>query len=142
MASAALVLMCGARGAAQVPDPYATQLAQALARSEQALMNEGGYRRMSGPYSGGLLTGQTQRFSFLFHGGGEYRAVAVCDVDCRNIDLRLYDQSGNPITTDAAIGRAASVTSQPRWTGPFVVEVRITQCLQTPCYFALNVYER
>jgi hypothetical protein len=141
-ASALLALAALAQpGAAQVPDPYATQLAQGLARQERLWAQEG-YQRVDGPHAGGLPAGGAQRFSFLFHSGGEYRVVAVCDVDCRNIDLRLYDQMGNPIIADGAVGRAATITSQPRWTGPFVVEVRITHCRAAPCYFALNVYER
>lgn len=138
---AVALFMMGSPTGAQVPDPWASQLAQQLARHEANLEREG-FERVGAPYSGGLGPGQAQRFNIMLHAGSAYRIVGVCDVDCRNLDMRLYDQNRNPISADNNVGRTAAVTSQPRWTGPFTVEIVMSHCAQAPCYFAFAIYRQ
>jgi hypothetical protein len=125
----------------QVPGPEASELAADLARLGRGLERQG-YSRVAGPFSGGLAQGRAQRFNVTLRAGGDFRLVAACDSTCRDVDMLLYDQSGHLISGDRSTERIATVTSQPRWTGPFTVEVVMAHCADPPCYFAFNIYGR
>jgi hypothetical protein len=136
-----LAALAGAAMAQGVPDPWAGQLAAQLARAERAFTGQG-YSRVAGPFSGSLPRGGSRRFNITLRAGGDYRVVGVCDNDCRDLDMRIFDQNANLIAENTDRDDMPIVTSQPRWTGPFAVEVTMYHCAAAPCYFAFNVYGR
>ncbi|HET9230459.1 MAG TPA: hypothetical protein VFO00_04175, partial [Vitreimonas sp.] len=85
---AALALLAGS-AQAQVPDPYARELAQRLTRAE-ALLTENGYARAAGPFAGGMPERRARRYTVMLRAGQDYRIVGVCDSRCGNLDLRLF----------------------------------------------------
>lgn len=141
LVGAAALFLVGGPVLAQVavPEPYATQLARELARHEEDLDGRG-FQRIGSPFTGGLATNEAQRFNMMLRAGLRYYVVGVCDADCRNLDMRLIDQHGNVITFDEMNGRSAVVSSQPRWTGPFSIEIVMRDCREGICYFAFAVY--
>jgi hypothetical protein len=64
---AALALLTGP-AAAQVPDPFARELAQRLTRAEMVL-TENGYARAAGPFAGGLPERRARRFTVMLRAG-------------------------------------------------------------------------
>ncbi|MGE0830758.1 MAG: hypothetical protein AB7O04_15595 [Hyphomonadaceae bacterium] len=141
-AMAGLTALCAGGGlaAAQVPDEAARQLARQLASYEHQF-ERGGFDRVDGPYSGGLRQGQSRYFNVTLEAGSEYQIIGVCDSSCMDLDMRLYDQNGAPISENLATDNVPIVSSRPRWTGPFRVMVTMYRC-EDPrgCYFAFNVY--
>ncbi len=126
---------------AQVPDPYARELAQRLSRAEMVLV-ESGYARAAGPFAGGLSTGQGRRFSVMLRAGQDYRIVGVCETRCRNFDMRLYDPDNRLIGEDVMEDNVPVVHIRPRMTGRHDIETIMDRCAGGPCWFAFNVYSR
>lgn len=137
-AAAALI---ASPAAAQVPDTYARQLAAQLVQVESVVTGDG-YRRVQGPITGGLA--DNARFDHLvtLQAGRSYKIIGVCDNDCTDVDIRLYDQNNNLIDEDLLVDDLPIVDVTPQWTGPFRVQVIMATCNVAPCYYAFNVYGR
>ena len=140
-AAAVALLLVAAPAVAQVPQPYAGQLLALLRHADQ-LMNQYGYNRAAGPFSGELNARATARFPITLRAGGDYRIVGVCDTRCSDLDMRLYDQSGTLRGQDVDTDDVPVVQANPSVTGVYNVEVIMYQCRAAPCYYAFNVYTR
>jgi hypothetical protein len=127
--------------AAQVPDPYARELAQRLARAEIPL-SENGYARAAGPFAGGLPQQRARRFRVMLRAGQDYRIVGVCDRRCRDLDLRLFTAGNRLIAQDLQNDAAPVIHVRPLATGNYDIEAVMAQCDDAPCWFAFNVYSR
>ncbi len=136
----AFVLLASPAGA-QVPDPFARDLAQQLARAETILSNEG-YSRAAGPFAGGLSQRSSRRYTVTLRAGQDYRIVGVCDSRCRDIDLRVLDQNNAVIVQDLLDDRVPVVQVRPRVTGQYDIELSMFACGAQPCWYAVNVYAR
>jgi hypothetical protein len=140
-AALAAALLC-APAAAQVPDPYARAMAQALSRTDQFVAQQG-YQRAAGPFAGGLAQGQGRRVPITLRAGQEYRIVGVCDDRCRDVDLRVFNVNGIVIGEDVARDALPIVDVRPPVTGQHFVEVQMPACgASDVCYYAFNVYAR
>lgn len=140
-AAAALVLLSGAPASAQVPDPFARELARQLAQAD-ALLGQHGYSRVAGPFAGGLQQRATRRIPLTLRAGQDYSIAGFCDTHCRDIDLRVYDENNQLLGEDALTDDVPMVNVQPKFTGSYSVEVVMYQCNASPCYYAFNVYAR
>ncbi|HYD89391.1 MAG TPA: hypothetical protein VEA80_18070 [Vitreimonas sp.] len=141
LAAAAALTLAAQPAAAQVPDPYARELAQRLSRAETVLV-ENGYARAAGPFAAGLGEREGRRFSLMMRAGQDYRVVGVCESRCRDFNLRLFDASGRLIGQDVLEDNVPVVHVRPRTTGRHTVEVEMVRCVSEPCWFAFNVYSR
>ena len=140
---AALALLAAAPAAAQVPDPYARELAHKLAQAEQVL-SESGYSRAAGPFAGGLAPRESRTYTVTLRAGLDYRVIGVCDSRCGDIDLRLYDPSHNQIAQDVLDDNIPVLQVRPASTGGYQIEVDMYRCsaAPSPCWYAFNVYSR
>lgn len=139
-ALAALALLAGP-AAAQVPDPFARELAQKLTRAELVL-SDYGYARAAGPFAGGLREGEERRFSVMLRAGQDYRVVGVCDNRCRDLDLRLFDPDARIVAADTGSDARPVIHVRPYSSGRHDIEVEMRQCAVATCWFAFNVYSR
>jgi hypothetical protein len=130
-----------APAAAQIPDPFARELAQTLTRVDQ-VQNQSSFSRAAGPFGGGLAQGQGQRFTLNLRANQSYRIAGICDARCGDMDLRLFDPNGALVTQDIALDATPMINVNPALTGAYTVEASIAQCGAAPCYFAFNVYAR
>jgi len=137
---AALSLGFGAPASAQVPDPFARELAQKLTRVELTL-SEQGYMRAAGPFPGGVATRESSAIPLSLRAGQEYSIVAVCDGRCV-LDLRLLDPNGAAFARAAAGEGAWVMRVRPRLTGSHTVNVEAASCAAAQCWYAVNVYAR
>ncbi|MET0183015.1 MAG: toll/interleukin-1 receptor domain-containing protein [Caulobacterales bacterium] len=101
-----------------------------------------GFQLVGQPYMNGLAQGGEQAVPVELHTGYEYRIVAVCDRDCTDIDLRLFDENNVEVATDVAVDDNPIVQVSPRWTGAFSLKVVMASCSVAPCYFAAQLYGR
>lgn len=139
-AGAVLLAVLAAPAAAQVPDPYARELAQRLARVE-TVMSDSNYMRAAGPFFGPLSSGDARRFTVTLRAGQEYRIVGVCDGRCRDLDLRATFDRGM-VAMDDAPDATPLLTIRPRVTGAYTIDAIMVRCGGDPCWFAFNVYSR
>jgi hypothetical protein len=135
------VFALAAPAVAQVPDPFARELAQKLARAE-AIVSEGAYVRGAGPFAGGMGAGESMRIPLTLRAGEVYRIVGVCDVRCGAPDLRLANAEGAQIAQAAPAAGAAVMDVRVPFTGAYEVEVSMPRCGTGECWYAVNVYSR
>lgn len=126
--------------ARQGPD-YGAQIRARLSQAEQAFTAQG-FARVGEPTIGQLRQGQSYNVPATLEAGAEYRIIGVCDNDCGDLDLVLYDQSSNVISQDNLVDAVPVVAVTPSWTGPFTVQAGMHQCTVEPCYYALALYAR
>jgi len=139
-AFAALALLAGP-AAAQVPDPFARELAQKLSRGE-ALLRDDGYQRAAGPFAGGLNERRARRHTIMLRAGQDYRILGVCDERCGDFDLRLYAAGNQLVAQDVLDDAVPIIHVRPAVTGNYDVEAVMSRCGSAPCWYAFNVYSR
>lgn len=139
-AAAAMALLAGS-AAAQVPDPYARELAQKLARAQE-IVAEMRYQRAAGPFAGGLASSRGARFQVMLRAGMDYRIIGVCDARCTDFDMRLYDPNGQAVAQDVLEDAVPVLHIRPAFTGQHTIEVAMIRCSGDPCWYAFNVYSR
>lgn len=82
----------------------------------------------------------TDTFGITLTRGVDYRIVAVCDHDCGDIDLRLFDENNNEVAKDTANDDYPLVSIAPRWTGRFKIHVRMYECSVSPCFYGIGTF--
>jgi len=140
-ALAGLALLAGAQASAQVPDPYARELASRLAHAEP-IVTGNGFMLVAGPFAGALSEGSARQININLRAGQRYRFVGVCDDRCSDVDLRLLDPSGQTVAEDTADDDTPVVRMRATVTGPHRVEVAMYKCAADQCWYAFNVYSR
>ena len=127
--------------AAQVPEPFARQLARQLAEADQVVGNDN-YQRAAGPFAGGVAEGERRSFNVTLRAGQDYRVVGVCDDQCGDLDLRGLDPNGETLDADLLHNAMPALSLEPELTGQHTIEVAMAQCGAPRCWFAFNVYAR
>ncbi|MFT3729523.1 MAG: hypothetical protein QM759_17000 [Terricaulis sp.] len=140
-ALAAFVLLAGADAVAQVPSPFARQLAGQLAHAEPGV-REQGFMFVAGPFAGALAQQRARQININLRAGQEYRFVGACDTNCGDIDLRLFDPNGQLVAEDTAGNTTPMLRVRATTTGPHRVEVAMYKCEAAECWYAFNVYAR
>jgi hypothetical protein len=123
------------------PVDYRQQILNRLAQVEQAFAAQG-FQRLAEPVSGQLPQGQYANVPINLEVGGDYRIIGVCDNDCGDLDLFLYDQNNNIVSQDNLTDATPVVSVAPQWSGPFVVQAVMHNCTVAPCFYALVLYGR
>jgi hypothetical protein len=118
--------------------PQAIILAQL--QQAQQVFSQQGFQQLGEPVTGGMAQGETGSFPITLNAGYDYRVVGVCDRDCSDLDLTLYDQNQTVISQDTSTDDHPVVAVQPSWTGPFTVTALMYNCSVAPCYYALALY--
>ena len=71
-----------------------------------------------------------------------YRILGVCDNDCRDLDLALYDENGKLIGSDQKVDDLPAVSVTPSWTGPFTVRATMASCRTRQCLYGFQAFYR
>lgn len=140
LAALAVALFAGS-AAAQVPDPFARELAQRLARVESALA-ERAFVHGAGPFSGGMGAGESRRIPLTLRAGQDYRVVGVCGGSCGAPRLALFDANGARMADTPAVAGASELFVRVPFTGGYEIEVDLPRCATERCWYAVNVYGR
>jgi hypothetical protein len=140
-AALAGLLLLGGVAQAQVPDPFARDLAQNLARVDAAVSNDG-FMRAAGPFAGGITRADPRRVTLSLRAGQDYLVVGVCDARCGGLDLTLAGPGGAPSARGAPQHGASMMRVRVGFTGPYEVGLDAPRCVDTPCWYAVNVYSR
>ena len=129
-----------AQPTAPADSPQAIILAQ-LQQAQMALAQQG-FQMVGQPYSGGLAQGETWNVPTQLMAGYDYRLLGVCDRDCADLDLVLYDGAGAPIVQDTTTTSQPIMAIQPGYSGQYLVQVQMYNCTVAPCYYAVALYAR
>lgn len=125
---------------AQAQNEYERQVQRYLNASADALEDDG-YREID-VFTGSLDDNEDESVWIDLRRGNDYTIVGVCDNDCDDIDLYIYDDDGDEIDSDVSTDDVPVLTLSPRRSGEFRVRVRMYNCSTEPCYYAFGVYRR
>lgn len=120
---------------------YSQQILNRLASVEQAFASQG-FQRISEPVHGQLRQGEFSNTPVTLQVGGDYRIIGVCDSDCGDFNLILYDQNNNVVSQDVLADATPIVSVTPQWSGAFTAQAVMQNCTVQPCYYALALYGR
>jgi len=79
-------------------------------------------------------------YYFNFTRGWTYKICAVCDNDCSDIDLCLFDENNNKIDCDLKPDDKPVITVTPKWTGQFRLWVKMCECSRNPCSLGIAAF--
>lgn len=117
------------------------QVGDQMNRAGQVFV-EKGFSRVQDIRSGSLRDGESGVVTLTLLAGKTYALIGVCDNDCVDLDLHLYDASDNEVASDTQTHDAPIVHVTPRETGPYQLKVVMTACKTSPCYYGMAVYAR
>jgi TIR domain len=128
--------------AAQPASAAAADVVAAQLQQAQAIFAQQGFEIVGQPFSGGLAQGQTWNVPVTMMPGIEYRILGVCDRDCADLDLVLYDAAGAVVSQDSSTDSQPVVSAAPGYAGSFMLQVQMYNCTVAPCAYALALYGR
>lgn len=92
--------------------------------------------------SGDLEEGYGRSHYFTLNQGWEYRLVAVCDADCDDLDLALYDGDDLEVDRDWEPDDFPLVSARPRLNDVYRLRVDMAACDLEPCGYRVAVLAR
>ena len=98
--------------------------------------------RGTNDWVGGLRSGQPQYWEVQLARGATYQIVGVCDSDCSDVDMEVYDGNGNSVGSDTLADDYPRVQLTPTTSGTFSVKIWLHACSTEPCYAAARVLRR
>ncbi len=133
-----LVLLIGGMEVAQAqPNPFLASVRQQLREAERE-----GYRLSHDPFTGKLRPRDAEFITITLRAGVNYIIVAVCDQDCRDMDLRLFDENRNFIDEDMRPDAIPVVSVTPRRTATFRIQAIMSHCAAPECLYGVGVFAR
>lgn len=126
-------------GMREEPWPPGEDMHDRLNRFRSELL-DAGFTEAGSSEAGSLGQDQEIRFPVSLTEGLEYRLAGVCDNDCGDLDLVLYDPSGEEIASDLLADAIPFLTVTPSATGVYRVAVIMVSCAVEPCGFTLSTF--
>ena len=74
--------------------------------------------------------------------GTSYGIVGVCDRDCRDLDIALFDNAGNLIASDLKNDDTPIITINPNRSGAYRIRVNMANCNANSCYYGVGAFGR
>lgn len=125
--------------AARAQGRWADQVSGYLARRAK-FYTDRGYERTHDTHIGNLGDKDRESFSVTLHAGTAYAIIAVCDNDCSDVDLKLFDADDNLVDSDVETDDYPLVRAEVSRTQQFRVQVIMASCRTNPCYYGIGVY--
>lgn len=134
----AILLVLNA-GISSAQEQYERHVRQQLDRVKVKL-EENGFQNTHNYKIDRLGRNATDSFRVDLRKGLDYLLVSVCDKDCTDIDIRIYDENNNLIAEDIKRDDLPIVSVSPKWTGEFRIQVTMYKCSSSPCYYGIGVF--
>jgi hypothetical protein len=126
--------------AAQAQDSqWRTQVEGYLNHASKPL-TDAGYVVTHDPQISSLADDANESFNITLHSGTTYTLVAVCDNDCTDVDLVLYDADGAQVSSDVGTNDVPTIQVTPSETQRYRVKVMMATCKTNPCWYGIGAY--
>lgn len=122
----------------QLYDGLAAQF-RAVERADDALK---GYHESHEPTYGLLDMQEQEDVRVDLDAGHSHVFVALCDNDCDDVDLALYDTRGERVRIDDDETALAAFGYRATASGEHVFRVTMYSCTREPCAYGVKVYEK
>ena len=70
----------------------------------------------------------------------DYLLIGVCDDDCKQLDMKLYNDDDDLVGKDVGPGSTPGIEIVPPHTQEYHVRMIMSRCDNEPCYYGLGVY--
>ena len=134
-------LGCAAVSDAQAQNSFQQQVRNYLTRAAQNLVSNG-YHADRDPVTGSLNGGARENYMIQLQAGVAYAIVGVCDNDCTDVDLRIWDGNGTKLAEDILTDDTPVLQFTSTTTGQYRVSVEMATCSTNPCYWGFQVFRR
>lgn len=134
----ALGITVGLATAVTHADIYVDSIAEQISGVTDSMSEEGW--TMESIVMSKLNENSDDTWSFVPTRGQRYRLVAVCDQDCPDIDLFIYDHRDNLVDSDEEEDAFPVVTLPSANGNSYDYTVKMYSCSAEPCYYALGIY--
>ena len=128
-----------AGGIGKVGAEYMEQIRGQLVRMDD-IMGVWGLSPALEAFTGSMNQGATERLEIPLRTGMDYRIGGVCDIDCPDLDLVLYDVNSRVIAEDVESGKVPIVEFTVPSTRTYEIEVAMFACSAEPCYWGVKLY--
>ena len=118
---------------------WRSQVEGYLKRAARTLSDRG-YDQTHDTQIGSLRDDENDSFTLTLHSGTAYALVGVCDNDCSDLDMVLYDADGGQVDSDVQTDDVPIVQVTPRETMRYRVKVIMATCKTNPCWYGIGVY--
>jgi hypothetical protein len=99
-----------------------------------------GYRLIGSAHTGSLYAQASQDFNLELQAGVHYVLVGVCDNDCADIDLSIFDNAGTQLDSDYEGDAYPVLEVTPSGTAAYRVHAYMASCDTEPCFYGVGVY--
>lgn len=99
-----------------------------------------GFELTTQVYIGELNEGRNEEVNVRLRAGVRYAIVGVCDQDCKDLDLVLYNASGRELASDVGQDDVPVVEITPEREGVYMARAVMADCSKEPCHFGLGLY--
>lgn len=89
---------------------------------------------------GSLEERESGMLRLRLEGSERYIAIGLCDEQCKDIDLAVYDEDGFEIASDRQEDAIPIVEFGPGEDGAAVFRVKMVRCDAEPCRYGVGVY--
>jgi hypothetical protein len=122
-------------------DRFERQVRQQLDNAAQKL-GKNGFELTHRIHTGELRQGQQEEIRVELDRGRAYVIVGVCDNDCKDVDLKLFDPRGREIDSDVQLDDFPAVAAEPARTDNYTVRAIMAACTAAPCRYGFGVFAR
>ncbi len=142
-ASALLVVALGCATATEAlaQNSFQQQVRNQLNRAASNVVRQG-YSPDRDPVTGSLNSGARESMMINLTCGTRYAIVGVCDNDCTDVDLRVWDPSGTKLAEDIMTNDTPVLEFTATVTGQYRLSVEMATCSTNPCYWGFQVFSR
>ncbi|MEC4812449.1 MAG: hypothetical protein SAK29_04110 [Scytonema sp. PMC 1069.18] len=99
-----------------------------------------GYQLTHEPFIDELSSGGSNYLTINLRAGQQYGILGVCDRDCGDLDITLYNDRGQVITSDTGDDDIPTVSLTPVRSGTYRVKVDMPNCQTRMCYYGVGVF--
>jgi hypothetical protein len=99
-----------------------------------------GWRYAGSPFTGQLGAGERETLRVALREGTRYALVALCDEDCRDVEVSVLAEDDSVLVSSAAWDDRPLLEVQPPATGKYRIVVTMAHCGSGPCAYGVGVF--
>jgi len=101
-----------------------------------------GWRYAGDPLTGELRQGQDETLRVALRGGVEYALVALCDEDCRDIEVAVLGADDVVVARSEGWSARPILELRPTESGKYRVVVTMSHCGTSPCAYGVGLFQK
>jgi hypothetical protein len=122
-------------------DRFERQVREQLSTAAEKL-GKSGFSLTHHIYTGELKHNEDENVTVELDRGRGYLIVGVCDNDCKDVDLRLYDAAGREVDQDVERDDYPAVAVDVNRSTKYTVRTNMASCSRSPCRYGFGVFAR